>query len=116
MQADFAAFENSFSAQARHSLSPPSLYCPSSQGTHFVSVPLVQGDSYPLPTAQDEHGMQADLASLAISLVGQVSQLLPPPPEKEFPGHGKHVAMSRSRSRYSPTGHGTQADFSSVET
>ena len=81
MHADLAALEREFSGQFRHSPRPPSLYCPSPHVTHAVSMPLPQGDTYPLPTAHDEHGMHADLASFEISFSGQSSQKTAPPIE-----------------------------------
>jgi hypothetical protein len=121
MQADLATFEISFSPQAWHLLRPPSLYSPSPQATHSVSVPSLQGDSCPSPTAQDEHGIQADLAAFEITFSPQAWHSLRPPslysPSLQAT-HSVSVPSLQGKTHPSPTAqdeHGTQADLASFE-
>jgi hypothetical protein len=79
IQADFAAFEISFSPHAKHAPSPPSLHSSLLHSIHSVSMPSEHGDAYPSPTAHDEHGIQADFAAFEISFSPQNRHSLRPP-------------------------------------
>jgi hypothetical protein len=92
MQALLAVFDISFVLQGSHGLVPPELNSPSLQGEHCVSASTEHAASKPSPTAQDLHGIQADLALFAISLTPQVLHVFSPPSLNSPRSHGPQTA------------------------